>query len=145
MQIHIRNMQAHDAPSVNRLSVQLGYPLSVDETAKQVESITAAAGHIAFVACGNDAIIGWIHAFRACYIESLPFVEIAGLVVDESCRGKGVGKALVEHVSQWCIQQGVLRIRLRSQIKRLAAHQFYRTLGFEEIKEQKVFQLLLHA
>jgi GNAT superfamily N-acetyltransferase len=144
MQLTIRRMQTDDAPFVNRLSVQLGYALAVDQTAEQIKSITAAADHIAFVASENDTIIGWIHAFKSLYIESLPFVEVGGLIVDEKYRGKGVGKALMEHVKDWCMQQGIFRIRLRSQTKRLDAHKFYQALGFEVIKEQKVFQLVLH-
>jgi predicted N-acetyltransferase YhbS len=145
MQLNIRPMQENDAPAVNKLSVQLGYGLSVAETEKQISSILRNDEHLALVATNNKDVIGWIHAFRALHIESLPFVEIGGLVVDESCRGTGVGKALVHHIKQWCVDQQVYSLRVRSQVKRLDAHQFYRHLQFHEIKEQKVFELSLNV
>ncbi len=44
----------------------------------------------AFVAIIEGKIIGWIHAFKALRIETKPFIEIGGLVVDEIYREKKV-------------------------------------------------------
>ncbi len=111
----------------------------------QIAVILAKKDHAAWVAVEGENIIGWTHAFQPLYIESLPFVEVGGLVVDEAYRGKGVGKALVNRIKDWCMEQRVYTLRLRTQVKRLDAHQFYRALRFEEIKEQKVFQLVVEA
>ena len=40
--------------------------------------------HTAFVALTDEKIVGWIHGFRALLLESKPFVEIGGLLVDEN-------------------------------------------------------------
>jgi GNAT superfamily N-acetyltransferase len=77
------------------------------------------------------------------FLESNPFVEVGGLVVDENYRSKGIGKKLVEQIKQWCVEKHISTLRVRSQVKRKEAHQFYLANGFTEIKEQKVFQINL--
>lgn len=44
-------------------------------------------------------------------------------------------------LKDWCVEKKIYTIRLRTQLKRLEAQRFYKALLFEEIKEQKVFQL----
>lgn len=141
MQISLREMQMKDAVAVNRLSEQLGYRLSVLQTEEQIQTIISRKDHTTRVAISEGNIIGWIHAFQSHFIESLPFVEIGGIVVDGDYRGKGIGKKLIRQVIDWTIEQNILRLRVRTQIKRLDAQQFYRSMKFEEIKEQKVYQL----
>lgn len=140
MQRLIRKMILEDALVVNRLSRQLGYDLLEEQTKTQLEGILSNKVHTAFVATINGTVTGWIHAFKPLYIESLPFVEIGGLVVDEAHRGNGIGKNLVKAVLQWCSEENIPILRLRSQAKRKEAHRFYKALSFEEIKQQIVFQ-----
>ena len=141
MQIVLRKMQTDDAAAVNLLSKQLGYSLTVLQTEKQIRTILSRKDHALLVALSEMNIIGWIHAFQSHFIESTSFVEIGGIVVDENYRGKGVGKALVQQIIDWTLEQKYFKLRVRTQHKRLDAQQFYRTLKFEEMKEQKVFQL----
>lgn len=141
MQFTIRELKLEDAAPVNRLSKQLGYSLSCAETAERLKNIIAKNDHAVFVATINNNVVGWIHAFQSFQIESLPFVEIGGLVVDEVQRGKGIGKALINEVKEWCEQQEIHRLHVRTQTKRLDAQQSYKASGFEEIKEQKVYQM----
>lgn len=141
MQFVVRKVKFEDAAAVNRLSQQLGYCLRIDETADQLETILLKTDHVALLATMNDEVVGWVHAFQAHYLESLPFIEIGGLVVDEKYRGNGIGKTLLNEVKQWCVEQGIHRLRVRTQTKRLDAQWFYTSFGFKEIKEQKVYQL----
>lgn len=143
MEIQIKPLAAEHAQDVQRLSKQLGYPLSFDEVEKNVQEVTLTGGHVAFVAITDKKVVGWIHAFKAIFLESKPFIEIGGLVVDENLRGKGIGKQLVERVKQWCLEKNISCLRVRSQVKRKEAHQFYMGAGFAEIKEQKVLQMNL--
>jgi GNAT superfamily N-acetyltransferase len=85
--------------------------------------------------------IGWIHAFKTLRIESKPFIEIGGLVVDENYRGKGVGKLLINAIKNWSEQEEISTIRVRCHTKRKEAHLFYNKLGFSESKEQKIFEI----
>jgi GNAT superfamily N-acetyltransferase len=143
MIIQILPMNAGHAPDVQKLSEQLGYPLSLTETERNIKEMLTAKDHVAFAALYNEKLVGWIHAFRCLVLEGNPFIEIGGLVVDEDYRGKGVGKKLVESIRNWCLENGFYDIRVRSNVKRKEAHKFYTATGFRESKEQKVFQLKL--
>ena len=107
MEPTIRPMFINDLESVNALSFQLGYELPLAETKAQMEKILSKEDHIAYVAAVQEKVIGWIHGFISLAIESKPFVEIGGLVVDEEFRGKGVGNRLVNKVKEWTIEKNI--------------------------------------
>jgi GNAT superfamily N-acetyltransferase len=143
MEIEIKPLTIEHAQDVRRLSEQLGYPLSLHEIESNINEVISSADHASFVAMTDGKAVGWIHGFKAMFLESKPFMEIGGLVVDEDYRGKGIGKKLVERIKQWCMEKQISILRVRSQLKRKEAHQFYLNNGFKEIKEQKVFQISL--
>ena len=134
-------MHIKDLERINDLSHQLGYDLSLAETKNQIEQILSTQDHIAYVVVLKEKVVGWIHAFVSLSIESKPFVEIGGLVVDEKYRGKGMGNKLVDKIKEWTIEMKISSLRVRSNVTRLPTHEFYKKAGFEEIKEQKVFSL----
>ena len=131
---------AHD---VCRLSDQLGYPLSTTQIENNINEITTSANYAAFVALYNLQIVGWVYAFRALLIESKPFIEIGGLIVDETFRNSGIGKKLVEKIKDWALEKAINEVRVRSNAIRKEAHKFYLNNGFSEMKQQKVFQIIL--
>jgi GNAT superfamily N-acetyltransferase len=143
MEIRINKLTIKHAQDVQRLSGQLGYPMSMPDIEANIAEVITTKDHIAFVALENEKAIGWIHAFKGLFLESRPFIEIGGLVVDEEHRGKGVGKELVQKIREWCLEKGFDTLRVRSNTKRNEAHRFYLNLGFTEMKEQKVFQIQL--
>ncbi|HTA28126.1 MAG TPA: GNAT family N-acetyltransferase [Bacteroidia bacterium] len=141
MEIFIRRISIEDAASINMLSTQLGYPISLQETISNMNQVMGSTDNCAFVAIMEGKIIGWIHAFKSIRIETKPFIEIGGLVVDENYREKGIGKALVYTVIEWSKSQKNTSLRVRCNTKRLETHKFYSKLGFRETKEQKIFQV----
>lgn len=143
MEILIQSINREHAQGVQQLSGQLGYPLSLRDIENNITEIAATNDHIAFAALLDGKVAGWIHAFKALLLESQPFVEIGGLVVDENHRGRGIGKQLIERIKEWSREKGINEIRVRSHIKRIEAHRFYINNGFTEIKSQKVFLMNL--
>ncbi len=61
-----------------------------------------------------------------------PWAVLENLVVDSRFRGQGLGRLLVEHALTACRDAGCYKVQLLSSNKRKGAHQFYRSLGFEE-------------
>ena len=141
MEILIRDIAEQDAEAINALSTQLGYTMSIEQTLANIRSVLGTKGHNAFVAILENKIRGWIGVAEALQIESAPFCEIRGLIVDEKLRGRGIGKLLIEKVKQWSKETGNKTLRLRCNMIRKEAHLFYQHLGFKEIKEQKVFEM----
>lgn len=134
-------MTPEDAEEVNRLSRQLGYPLSSEQTLQNITAVMQSKDHTAFVAVYENKIVGWIGAAYAIMIEVMPHCEINGLVTDENYRGKGVGKLLIGKVKQWAKEKNIDKLSLRCNVKRTEAHLFYEHLGFNEIKQQKNYVL----
>jgi len=142
MDISIRKVTEMDAQEVCALSLQLGYKITAAATARAIAEITASAVDDAFVALHNNRVVGWLHVFYTLRMESAPFCEIGGLVVDENARGLGVGKALVSVAKEWGSHR-TASLRVRSNVVREAAHAFYLSAGFSEVKSQKVFKMEL--
>ncbi len=134
--MEVRQMKADDVAAVNRLSHQLGYPLSIQQTLQNIHAVLKSKDHTAFVAVTQNKIVGWIGAAQTIMLEVMPHCEINGLVIDQNYRGKGIGKLLVEMVKQWAKEKGNDTLTLRCTIKRTEAHLFYERLGFKEIKQQ---------
>jgi GNAT superfamily N-acetyltransferase len=141
MKITTREMTEKDAEAVNALSKQLGYPLSIEQTLRNIKAILQCKDHTAFVAEYEHKIIGWIGAAQTIMIEVMPHCEINGLVIDEHHRGMGIGKLLIDRVKHWAKEKGNDKIGLHCNIKRAEAHLFYEHLGFTELKQQKNFVL----
>ena len=134
-------MTAKDAVAVNLLSHQLGYPLSLQQTAENIKKVTKSKDHIAYVAVISGRIVGWIGASHVIMIEVLPHCEINGLVIDKDFHGKGIGKLLIEKAKEWTREKGNSRLSLHCNIKRREAHEFYQHIGFTAAKQQTNFVL----
>ena len=102
--------------------------------ATRLEELLADPKHIVYVAEEAGTVVGWIHGFYTLRVETDPFVEIGGLVVDERQRGRRIGERLVERVLTWARERGVQTVRVRSNVVRTDGHRFYLRLGFVEKK-----------
>ena len=140
--MNIRHATADD-PDVlailAHLAGQLGYPSSLEQVLQRLTSICSRRDHAVLVAEDDDNIVGWVHVFGAERLESEPCAEIGGLVIDESQRGRGWGTALLEAAENWAAAQDYPTVRIRSNIIRQQAHQFYEKRGYRCAKQQAVF------
>jgi GNAT superfamily N-acetyltransferase len=141
VEIRIRTPRIEDAASLARLSTQLGYPATPEQVIPRLEGIIRDPMAVLFVAemeSGNA--VGFIHVMHQHLIEYDPRAEIAALVVDEECRGLGIGRALLARAEEWALERDCRVLHLRSKISRAAAHAFYEGLGYEHFKTQKAFR-----
>lgn len=63
---------------------------------------------------------------------AMPWAFVEGLVVDHRYRRKGLGKVLMQHAIRQAKEAGCYKIELGSNKKRIEAHEFYRSLGFQD-------------
>ena len=140
MNLAIRPMAAADAGRVAALTTQLGYESTTEQIARRFAAIATRsenASHDVVLVADDRAglgVVGWIHAHGVAILEGEPAVEIVGLVVDEACRGGGVGRMLLIAAEDWARERGYARMRVRSRIARERAHRFYHREGYETIK-----------
>jgi len=136
----IRRASAEDCPRLAGLSTELGYPMSPAEAAERLRELAGHADHAILVAEAEGRIAGWIQVSLPRVFETPARAEIAGLVVDETARGHGIGSRLVAAAADWARERGCLAIRVRTNIVRERAQAFYRREGFGEIKTQMVLE-----
>ena len=106
------------------------------EATEKLSQILASPDDEVYVAESKEGVVGWLHLFLARRLASTDFYEIGGLVVSPDCRGKGVGRHLVKHVS--VIHKG--KVRVRCNETREESHRFYEAIGFRNIKAQRIFE-----
>lgn len=143
MHIVIRNAGLNDAKSIAELSDHLGYQSEIAGIKKRLIKLLKNTDNLVLVASENDNIVGWIHGFYSLRVESDPFIEIGGLVVNAHYRKQGIGKLLVDQILKWSDEKKCEKVRVRCNRIRKESHLFYRKIGFEIIKEQKVFDISL--
>jgi len=64
--------------------------------------------------------------------------ELHRLYLDATLRGRGVGRALVEAVLEWCRSAGISRLTLWSDTRFDRAHRLYEGMGFKQTGEREL-------
>ncbi len=140
MSVIIREVEINDYECIAALCNQLGYPTTNESTLYRLQEILNNTGsNCIYAAVDDDKVVGWIHGCYSLRVESDPFVEIGGLIIDKNYRRMGIGKVLVEKIVEWSASKQCAKVRVRSNVVRNEAHEFYKGIGFYESKEQKVF------
>jgi GNAT superfamily N-acetyltransferase len=142
----IRQMQAADAGVVAALTSQLGYASTESDVRRRHNLIKDRMDARLIVGQRDEGrIVGWIHVQVVCLLESDPRAAIWGLVVSESARGTGVGRALVEAAEGWALSLGLDVMAVNSNVVREGARAFYEHLGYSIVKTQNAFRKKLAA
>jgi len=133
----IRLAVGSDAKAINVVSKHLGYPaLSDVEVEDDLRQLLESAHDEVYVAEANGRVVGWLHLCFVRRLASANYYEIGNMVVDGDAQRQGIGRALIEHVSDLHPE----KIRVRSNELRVETHQFYEAMGFEVSKVQRVFE-----
>lgn len=140
-QTRIRKIEITDVANITELNQELGYKTSRSIVESQINTILSDENHHVLVAVHDDQVIGYIHGFISIRLTAEPFLEIGGLVVKENYRKQGIGRKLVVRLEQHI--QEVEKVRVRCNLKRKSAHDFYLALNYQELKEQKIFEKTL--
>jgi GNAT superfamily N-acetyltransferase len=143
--VQVRQATFDDAPSIARLSSQLGYPASDVEMHDRVCSLLNSSTHAVYVAASGSSVLGWVTGELRLSLETGPRAEITGLVVDATARRMGIGRALVASIEQWALRNRVNMVLVRSNVARTESHPFYAQLGYEQVKTQHSYRRVLHA
>ncbi len=142
----IRTARLEDAAQIAGLCGQLGYVATAETIRERLILLLPENRHRILVAeISGKEIAGWMHALIVQLLESPPFVEIGGIVVDSGYRRLGIGKLLITDAEAWALENGLDCVRLRSNMIRLEAHEFYPSIGYTHTKTQKTYQKFLKS
>ncbi len=130
-----------DAAALADLLGQLGYPAGAGAVESRLERLVIVGDRV-IVAELDGRVAGFAHLHVSPSIEyDRPAAKLSALVVAESLRGKGVGRALVQEAEAEARTRGCVLLFLTTAARRKDAHEFYAALGLEETGKRFAKQL----
>ena len=130
--VELRAGSRDDAATVAKLITELGYPTSAEQMHERLAMFVHDANYHAVVAVVDARVVGFIglRVDRGYEYDGVQG-RIVALVVDESQRGRGIGRALVDAGEAWARERGAHKIMVNTAHHRARTHEFYRSIGYE--------------
>ena len=134
--IIIRQAKIEDYKDICKICCDdLGYNCSEELVKERLKGFDKNNERV-LVAVYNGKVVGYLHAqiYKTLYFEEL--INFLGLAVSKEYRNKNVGTRLVNEIENWAKENGIKKVRVNSGFSRKEAHEFYRSLGYNNEKEQ---------
>lgn len=134
--IIIRQAKIEDYKDICKICCDdLGYNCSEELVKERLKGLDKNSERV-LVAVYNSEVVGYLHAqiYKTLYFEEL--INFLGLAVSKEYRNKKVGTKLVNEIENWVKENGIKKVRVNSGFSRKEAHEFYRSLGYNNEKEQ---------
>ena len=88
-----------------------------------------------FLAYDDGAVVGFVTVQlleeNHCLLQPQRYARVGSVCVSEQLRGRGIGRALMEHAERWAATCGAIDIRLEVWKFNSSAVRLYQELGFE--------------
>lgn len=124
--------QSHLA-SLSVLAKELNPKLDLTTIQSRFEVIINSPNSFVFGILKDDIIIGCSTAWETTRLYSGKQIELDNVVISSKYRSQGIGKALMNHIEQWAINNKFETIELNAYVKNHEAHKFYLNLGYKTI------------
>jgi GNAT superfamily N-acetyltransferase len=131
MSIVIRAMASTDIVAARMLLSQLGYEMNANEVERRYNAVRERGDHAVFVAEDDGRVVAFLHLYERPAFDKPPEAVVQAIVVDQSLRGAGIGKTMMNMAERWASERGFSSIALTSNISRSDAHLFYKRLGYK--------------
>lgn len=130
----IRDASPDDCAAISDLLAQLGHPTPVSDLCARLSQLgQVAPNDRALVAEVSGRVCGFVTTHLTTVLHRAgPVGRITSLVVSDTARGTGVGRALAQAAERILAEQGCVRIEVTSGRQRGGAHRFYERLGYED-------------
>lgn len=130
----IRQATSADLPALQRLYGQLHPADDSDDLSEAFAVLTAFPGAELFVTEDHGVITG---SFTLYTLPNLthggrPAAILENIVVDETHRGRGIGRAMLEFARELAQERNCYKLSLTSNAKRQDAHAFYLRCGMTQ-------------
>ena len=145
MEVEIREADlsnAKDADAITRLvdeyarlPIGQGAPLDENVRRELLPGLRRHSGALVFLAWLGDRAVGVAVCMTGfSTFTARPLMNIHDLAVSEDCRGRGVGRGLIEAVEAKARALGCGKVTLEVRKDNVAADRLYRRLGFGNAK-----------
>lgn len=134
--LSFREIARSDLPAVLALYAQLGQDdgtvLSLPRAEALWEEMLRHPDHRIWIAEEEGRVVGTFSFLRMVNLahRGAPSAVLEDVVVDGSCRGRGVGRTMLAHAMALARSKGCYKLALSSNGARRDAHRFYDNLGF---------------
>jgi len=129
----IRSATLADHSAISNLLTQLGYPGTQDFLPENLEKMLNQASSQVLVYEDDGEVAGFIAIdFLTQLVVKGDFIRISCFSVDENIRGKGIGKALEDYITELGKDRNCDRIEVHCHSRRIDAHRFYYRQGYSE-------------
>jgi len=133
----IRQATISDLPSILQLYAEVldkGQVLSLSEAEVLFQKMSSYPNYTVYVAEQEHQVIG---TFALLIMDNLahrgtPSGIVEDVAVQENLQGKGIGRQMMQYAMQVCSEAGCYKLVLSSNQKRVEAHAFYESLGFDK-------------
>ncbi len=135
MKTIIRKAGKEDFDRIIDLFMQLwpGKSLNSDKLLNVFQRMKASDDYELLCAVKDDQLVGFasLAVLQNFWQEGL-IMYITTMVVDQKHRGSGIGKSLIDRITEIAKEKGCAKIELESALHRVDAHSFYEKMGFEK-------------
>ncbi len=138
MEAQIRDAIESDAEAISPLLLQLMHePSTAEHVRARLRRLGETGVDRVLVAVAGGQVVGLagLHVAWMIHLDR-PTARLMSLVVDEGCRGRGIGRRLVEASCEQARAWGCDRLELTSRLTRTGAHSFYQSVGFEHTSKR---------
>lgn len=104
---------------------------SLETLKKNFDRIKNLPEYAVLVAKEGDKVLGSAIGI-ICVALDTPFLVVENVVVDESCRGMGIGRKIFEALDAFALENECGYAMLASSGFRHGAHRFYEAVGFDD-------------
>jgi GNAT superfamily N-acetyltransferase len=136
-EILFREALEDDLPAILRLYASAWIndeeEFTLEEARQQLQVFRRYPSYRVFVATIDGAVVG---TYELLIMDNLAkrgrkSGVVEDVAVGPDLRGRGIGRAMMDHARQLCLEAGCYKFVLSSNLKREEAHRFYDALGFE--------------
>lgn len=115
-------------------SLDDGQKLKLEEAAHLLDRIQTYPDYTVYVVQSGNLIVG---TFALLIMDNLihlgrPSGVIEAVAVHPEWQGRGIGKQMMKEAMMICRRRGCYKLTVSANLKRMAAHKFYESLGFEK-------------
>jgi len=137
MDATIRLARMDDLPALMELykllEVEPYTPLTLERAQEKLLELLSSTHHMIYVAESGQAVVG---TFALIFIGGLPHHArdsciVEDVVVAAEHQGAGLGRQMMQFAKERSAERRCYKLVLSSHVRRVAAHRFYESLGFD--------------